>query len=324
MKVGVYDLSSIIFIRTVTPLHIGVGRVTGVVDLPIQRDGLGFPCIPSSSLKGALRAFFRERIGDYCTEVLFGASPEAVESYAGAFAVNEAFLLAIPTRSLRGIWTLVTSPFLLNRFKGVLEMVGAEKLKSEIDDVMSHIDKIGKEQILMVDPEEFSINGEVILNEEFRLKPQQLKELEKLARAVYPEDTKRFAVVHDDIIKGVIERSILRRTRIKLEKFTKRVETGGLWTEEEVPINTIFFTWFLYSRSRRRIEEEKKKEWERNSGIKEYVRIGEHDYATSKAVMNCVELKLLKEARGIIIFGGHETIGRGVVQLLKIGDSSCH
>lgn len=319
-----YELGSIILVKAVTPLHIGVGRSIGVVDMPIQRDGFGFPCIPSSSIKGALRAFFRERIGD-CTEVLFGASPEDTESYAGAFTINEAYLLAIPARSLRGVWVLVTSPFLLSRFEEGLELIGVEEpLKRELEENMTCIKRIVREQILMVAPENYSIDDIIILNEEFRLKPQPSEELKKLAKIIYPEDAERFALVHDDLIKDIVERSILRRTRIKLERGVKRVETGGLWTEEEVPINTIFFTWFLYSRSRRRIEDEWKKEWEKHSGVREYVQIEGYNYATSRAVMECVESRLLKEGKGIIIFGGHETIGRGIVQLRKIGESSCH
>gem|GEM_PF-6826761 len=50
---------------------------------------------------------------------------------------------------------------------------------------------------------------------------------------------------------------ILRRTRVRLKPETKTVETGALWTEEELPIETLFVTCFLYSKARAPKQKEK-------------------------------------------------------------------
>lgn len=48
--------NSIVYIQTITNLHIGSGEGLGVIDMPVQRERItGYPVIPSSSLKGVLR-----------------------------------------------------------------------------------------------------------------------------------------------------------------------------------------------------------------------------------------------------------------------------
>ncbi|RLI32648.1 type III-B CRISPR module RAMP protein Cmr4, partial [Candidatus Bathyarchaeota archaeon] len=50
---GSYKIGDLVLVRAVTMLHPGIGRSGAVVDLPVQKDNLGFPMIFSSSLKGA-------------------------------------------------------------------------------------------------------------------------------------------------------------------------------------------------------------------------------------------------------------------------------
>jgi CRISPR-associated protein Cmr4 len=51
------------FIKVITPLHAGSGDDLGIVDLPIQRERhTSFPKIEGSSLKGAIRESFEDRI----------------------------------------------------------------------------------------------------------------------------------------------------------------------------------------------------------------------------------------------------------------------
>ncbi|MEM3621683.1 MAG: RAMP superfamily CRISPR-associated protein, partial [Candidatus Methanomethyliaceae archaeon] len=84
-KIGTYEQVSLALVKVLSPLHIGIGRVVGVVDLPVARDGLKLPVIPASSFKGALRGCFDEKIA----KAVFGPGPrlEETEQYAGAFAV---------------------------------------------------------------------------------------------------------------------------------------------------------------------------------------------------------------------------------------------
>lgn len=307
VRIGMYEKASLFLARTVTPLHIGTGRIVGVVDLPIIRDVLGFPAIPTSSLKGALRAQFGD---NFNVKVLFGPEP-GEEAYTGALAVTEGYLLAIPARSLRGIWLLVTSPLLINRFVRELEMIRLYEPITELFESASGLldESKGLEinQALMCGEAEKSFSVEImgkrqiLLNEEFQFECKQSEKIRELFEKLKVSEPWRVALLHDDRIRDVIERSILRRTRIRLGK-GKTVVEGGLWSEEDVPTDTFFFTVFLYSKSRKpdmSIEAEKIRK------------------TFLQGLLTDQERK-----RGYGIFGGHETIGRGIVEFIGVAGCS--
>jgi CRISPR type III-B/RAMP module RAMP protein Cmr4 len=149
------------------------------------------------------------------------------------------------------------------------------------------VSSVGKERL------SFGKEPIIILNEEFELKPIESQELEPLARRLGLEDPWRLVVVHDDVLRPLVERSILRRARVRLERETKRVKEGALWTEEELPTETLFATCFMYSRSRT----------PKQGGM------------SADEVRGLVEGELFAKRRGYCIFGGHETIGRGLLEL---------
>jgi CRISPR-associated protein Cmr4 len=294
LKVGVYERFSLVLMRVLSPLHIGVGRTVGVVDLPIARDGLNLPVIPASSLKGALRGCFDEERAS----IVFGSILMDGEQYAGALAVLDGHLLAVPVRSLRGVWALVTSSLLLRRFKRLVDVANLEIKELDIEGLRKKMEQLEQGQALVspVGKERLSFGEEpiIILNEEFKLKPVEFHELEPLARLLGLDDPWRLVVVHDDILRPLVERSILRRARVRLEREAKKVKEGALWTEEELPTETLFATCFLYSRSRTPKQEK---------GM------------SADEVRGLVEGELFTKRRGYCVFGGHETIGRGLLEL---------
>ena len=304
-KLGRYELSSLVLMRTISPFHIGIGRVIGTVDMPIARDSLGFPVVPASSLKGALRAHF---IGDPYEKVIFG--PEVgEEAYAGALAVTEGYLLTMPARSLRGIWLLISSPLLVRRFAEGLRLIEihepqnigllldkANALLKAAEDIKSSeslVCKDGRDRLSV----KIKDKEQVIVNEEFLLECKESDSVRDFFESLKVDEPWRAVLVHDDCVREIVERSILRRSRIRLKRETKTVEGGGLWSEEDVPSNALFFTTFLYSKSRSAKEEPAK-------CIKEVV---------LKRLFTDPEGK-----RGYVIFGGHETIGRGIVELIGV------
>jgi CRISPR-associated protein Cmr4 len=120
-------IGSLLGLVALTPLHVGVGRGLFDVDLPTARDEFAIPYIPGSGIKGALRARFRLLIDleseDYRKErlkdldrIFFGQVPESPEALAGSVMISDAILLAIPVRTLYGLWAYATSSFQLKRF----------------------------------------------------------------------------------------------------------------------------------------------------------------------------------------------------------------
>ncbi|MBP7139352.1 MAG: type III-B CRISPR module RAMP protein Cmr4 [Caldisericia bacterium] len=58
-----YKIIKPLIIKTITPMHCGTGQDLGIVDMPIQRERhTGFPKIEGSSLKGALRESFEDKV----------------------------------------------------------------------------------------------------------------------------------------------------------------------------------------------------------------------------------------------------------------------
>ena len=126
-----YASADVILIDSVTHLHVGSGKVSGEVDLPVQRDEFGFPCIYSSSLKGALKSALSYAAAkqpgtsaNWRTLIwsLMGPDPEPEESFESSVTLLDAYLLAMPVRSLKGVYAYVTTPTLLRRFVEFLEL----------------------------------------------------------------------------------------------------------------------------------------------------------------------------------------------------------
>jgi len=285
---------SLIFIRTMMPLHVGTGRALGVVDLPIERDGIGLPFIPASGLKGSVRELFR---GDPDESDLFGPRIEEAgqDSHAGAFNILDAYLVSMPVRSLKGVWACASSPFAIKRLNRLADLSGspeAVNLSQVVDDFG------GQNKVAMSKQgfERYTIDGKIILNEEFESDAQLSEGLERISEIICPEEPWRFIVVPDDFFKEIVERSLLRRFRIKLKPETKTVESGALWSEEDVPPNAVFTTASLYSDVRK----------PRHEG---------NEVRNADWVKKRIENKLLTEMKGYLNLGGHETVGRGLVKL---------
>lgn len=313
MELIPYEQSSLFFIRTITPLHIGTGRTVGIVDMPIEKDSFNLPIIPASSIKGAIRSSF---YGDPLEQLLFGPKP-GEEPFTGAFTPLDAYLVAIPARSLKGVWTLVTAELALRRLKEQACLVGANNLIESVEQYLREILEINlkhNEIALSKDEakEKLSVDDEVILNEEFRFKVKIAKSLDGIAEYLLPDERWRLVAIHDDMFIRVVDRSLLRRARVRISPSTKTVEEGGLWREEDVPPNSIFATIFFYSKLRANDERINRL---KNENAKEGAKRMRENACE---VRNYIEKKLLQDSKqGYLVLGGHETIGRGLIKVMK-------
>jgi len=303
VRFGLFEVGSVVLVRAVTPVHVGVGRAGGVVDLPVQRDVYGFPACGSSGVKGAVRASLGD---DRRVEAVFGPWVEGGGGdegyYAGAFNVLDLRLLFFPVRSLRGVYAFVTCPLLLRVFMDYLEAAGS--LDADVSGLMDCVKEllgadVGEGDVL-VESDVFTVNGKVVLNEEFVLTPRRndggLSEFRKVLM-LGDAYSGRLMVVCDDVALGLVERSVQRVPRLKLEPGAKKVARGALWVEENVPADTVFHTVFMYSRPRGK---------------------GADGLSDAVSVREFVEGHF--ESRGYyLVIGGNETVGRGLVKLTFIG-----
>jgi len=298
---GSYSLGNLVFVKAVSMLHPGIGRSGGVVDLPVQRDSLFFPIVYSSSLKGALKSTFWNENREFA-KAIFGPDPNGNDKYPSAIVISDAFTLTFPVRSLVGVYAFVTAPILLKRLResiGVIEATGelngkVKSLKASVENILKAFEGRIKDKrealvstpsILQVTP----LGGEIVINEELRLKPIPDESVKALENSLKIEHG-RLIVAADDVAKEAIDRGLPKITRIKLERGNKKVSEGP-WTEEYIPQWTVFQTVFLYSKPY------KSSKVTDAEGVKEKI------------------TEYLEKKGDYLIIGGNETIGRGIVRL---------
>ncbi len=281
-------------IRALTPIHVGSGETSGDVDQPVIKDSLGIPFIPASSLKGAIKA----NLSDSSLKSVLGSDPGEQPSKPSKVKIYDAYPILFPARSLFGLYVYVTSPYLIRWYMDLQENINRncwEKL-----DLNIFINNLDKDKALCIEANRFSLeklggkwrnrglfNEEEFLLENINDNGKFKKFLENFLR-LSEDEAKHVAVISDDRITSVINKSLIRYTRVALEDNIKKVREGALWTEEYVPRNTIYLSYISYEEN---LEKTNKEDYQRIS-----------DLITS-----------IKDS--LMFIGGLETLGRGLVRL---------
>jgi len=228
----------LILLHALTPLHVGTGQAVANVDLPIAREkATGFPMVPASALKGVLRDYFSNQ--SWAIQA-FGNTENA-----GAWVFTDLRILCLPVRSFFGVFAYATCPLVLERLRRHAEAFGIpgfENCSVAVDGT----------QIALTSSSALSKNGKVFL-EDLDLTVKQglhADDVDTVARAIaeklLPESershfTERFAVVANDVFTFLSETATEVVARVRLEDNTKTVASGGLWYEEAVPAEAIFY-----------------------------------------------------------------------------------
>jgi CRISPR-associated protein Cmr4 len=225
----------LILLHALTPLHVGTGQAVGNVDLPIAREkATGFPIVPASALKGVLRDNFNNQ--SWATQA-FGDADRA-----GAWVFTDLRILCLPVRSFFGVFAYTTCPLILQRLQRhaqVFGIKGFENLSVEVqgaDTALASNSALGK--------------GNKVYLEDLDLTAKQSPEADAVANTIaeklLPNSerryfTERFAVVSNDVFTFLSETATEVVARVRLEDNTKTVASGGLWYEEAVPAEAIFY-----------------------------------------------------------------------------------
>jgi len=217
------------FIKAITPLHAGSGSDFGVVDLPIQREShTGFPKIEASSLKGSIRSEFESKYGVTEAEKIFGTGEKA-----GDLGFSDARVLFFPIKSVKGVFAYISCPMVLDRLQEDLKLGGIDNLE-EIKVPSS----VNDNECIVFENNKNSVNTHVIL-EEYSFKVQEDK-LDNSFRI--PEiDKTRLIIISDDNFTHFVKNSTEVITRIRLKNGMADKESGGLFTEEYLPTETVMY-----------------------------------------------------------------------------------
>jgi len=215
----------VFYIFTVTNCHVGSGSTASEeIDLPFQRDSLGYPTIYASSLKGSIKSFLLRTYEDSKKGdvfYLFGKDESADE--ASKVSILDAVLLLIPARIISvskgfsGVYAYATTVELLDTAKSYLDAVSSltqGNLDKKNDDVKFYkVDENG--------------NLEVIVNESY-FKFKENDDLKNnYSRLIPPGVNKPIFVFEGNIGKDIINRSLIRVRRIRIDRGKKTVEKGA-------------------------------------------------------------------------------------------------
>ena len=282
----------IFHLQNLSALHVGTGQGVGVVDLPIARaKATNLPIVAGSALKGVLRDEFKEQknLDDKDIKTLFGPDNQQDITHTGAIAFGDANLLILPIRSFAGTVAYATCPFILRQYKrdlGLeLKVPSLTENKAFItnDSVLLIDDKIGLEDLDIIAKSDGDVEGCA----------------NKIAEQLYPDNTldyqewrkeftKRFVVLPDSIFSFLADTATEIRTRIRIDRTTRVVQQGALWTEENLPADSVLWGVIGVSQSR--------------------------DKNNEKTAEQLADL-LPKEEISLQL-GGKHTVGRGLCRLL--------
>jgi CRISPR-associated protein Cmr4 len=235
-------------LQALSPLHAGTGQSVAAIDLPIARmRATGMPFVPGSSIKGVLRQARRPagHAEDGRSLAVFGPSrPESGPAgddgrieHAGALVVGDARLLALPVRSFRGTFALVTSPLLLRLALRDLDPGHASPRVPALPRAQRAA-RVGTQPI--------NLHGKHVYLEELDLPAEKDPAVDAWAGAIaraLPEDgpsvAERLCVVDDDTMTFFWETATQVDTRVAIDGARGVVSEGALWTEESLSPETL-------------------------------------------------------------------------------------
>ena len=293
-------------VYAITSLHVGMGRSSGVVDLPIQRDPQGFPIIFSSTFKGALKQHcgtVYNAINDNgridCSKAkvcccLFGGEGvggEGETDVTSVVSISDLYPLAIPVPSLDKGYVYLTSKYLISTIADLFSAVNYEEGVEFLSSIVPREDKV-------------TIGTDIIVPL-VKVPSRLLDTLSNLGSIA--NKLKEGIAVEEDDSKAVfeIERGIIKYARNRINLSTKTVLPGSLWNEEYLPHGSIFAGIMFLNTPRRN----------------RYC----NDDKDKICDDNCARQRLnefIKDKEFYLNVGGKETIGKGIVKVRILGDKN--
>ncbi len=252
--------TKLLYLFTRTPLHVGAGASVGAIDQPVQRERhTGFPIIPATSLKGSFADQWNDTLetkedGDKAKKVrgkstaawLFG-SDDANNAFAGSLIFSEARILAFPIRSAKGSYAWITCPLMLQR----------AARDGVISAYPSDLSEPSDSQAIFKTDGPLALPGNKIVLEEYCFDHT----------GIYPEALAKAlaALVPDDLFKTIAERLVILSNgmmshfattacevaqHVRIDDETGTADPGGLFNQENVPADTLFYSVLGATKSR--------------------------------------------------------------------------
>ncbi len=292
--------SRIFHLQNLSALHVGTGQGVGVVDLPIARaKATNLPIVAGSAIKGVLRDELEQQklIKNKDINTLFGPPSDDENTHAGAIAFGDANLLLLPIRSFAGTVAYATCPYILRQYKrdiGIdLTIPSNEEIAGVVENSLLFVgntDKIALEDLDINANHNDNITAWAKAITE-QLYPKTVKNHQEWREQV----TQRFVVLPDNLFSFLADTATEIRTRIRIDRETRVVKQGALWTEENLPADSVLWGVIGVSMSRNKKDQRSASEL----------------------------AKLLPPKEINLQIGGKHTVGRGLCRLL-IADNTAN
>ena len=288
-----------VFFYAISPVHMGAGTATGIIDSPIQRERhTRHPCFAGSGIKGALRHGFESLGGDTALITrLFG--PKDGDLHAGAVSFGDAHIVVFPVRSLKRGYVYATCPQALARTKRLLNAVGIVSDWNEHEEVSEGHCTLSNPALL---------TGDKLHLEAFEYMATVEEELCNLATDLaakalpqgrgyefFRSKLKSDLVVLSDTDFGYfVEHATLVEPHVRINDKTGTADDGGLFYTENLPPESLLIAPLFTSGSR--------------DGADDPLKAGD----VMAKIRNVVDGSLLQ-------IGGDATTGRGLVTAKILG-----
>lgn len=235
--------TKLLTIFTRTPLHVGAGSSVGAVDQPVVRERhTGYPVIPGSAIKGVLADLWLDwsdednPVRDAKDGVKLFGKTDAKAAEAGSLLIGEGKLLVFPVRSAKGCWAWLTCPLALKRFARDCGMATDGDFAPEPSN----------EEVYA--PKKLEVGGSVVF-EEYPLKIKDAvspKTIESLASLSVDEVWKtladHLAIVSDELFAYFAQNACEIANHNRIDDKTGVVAQGALFSQENVPSETMFYS----------------------------------------------------------------------------------
>ncbi|UYN93739.1 MAG: type III-B CRISPR module RAMP protein Cmr4 [Enhydrobacter sp.] len=224
-----------------TDLHPGAGQGLGTIDQPVQREGgTGFPVVPATSHKGAVRSELTEGKPDHQLVPLFGRIEQGQGSQSGSVAFGDIRLLLLPMRCSESTYKWVTTPTLLERFDRDVHRAGGAALFKTIPRPSQNELQVAGGAGGTVHIEEFQFaakplaNGKEVVDAVGKLLPNDAPYDKVGARL-----GQQIAIMNDDDFAWFCQYGLPVQPHNHLDPDTK--ESRNLWYEEYLPSDTLLY-----------------------------------------------------------------------------------
>lgn len=297
-----FEQQAAVFLYAVSPVHLGAGTATGLIDNPIQRERhTRHPSFAGSGIKGAVRHAFEALGGDpELIDRLFGPASGSAELHAGAVSFGDAQLVAFPVRSLKGGYVYASCPQALARAQRLLTLTGngGDWSIPEVEDGHCHVTNnklLSQDNKLHLEAFEYAAGtGETVANIGTALADTALSE--DAAYRYFRDKLARDLVILSDTDFGYfVENATLVEPHVRINEKTGTAADGGLFYTENLPPESLLIAPLLASRTR--------------SGKQETIDATE----VMLKIRNVIDGKLLQ-------IGGDATTGRGLVMARVKGE----